>query len=76
MCKNILLAELLGSHDLFEILQTSLPFKNSENVVKSGCFKKVFAMESANFFQMMEGYKISCVKILMFQYVTRSFVFI
>ena len=36
---------------LFEILQTSLTFKYSENVVKSGCFKKRFAMESATFFR-------------------------
>ena len=32
LCKNILSAE---------ISQTSLTLKNSENVVKSGCFKKL-----------------------------------
>ena len=36
--KNILLADLLGNKHLFEILQPSLSFKNSEKVVKSGCF--------------------------------------
>ena len=36
----ILLADLLGSQYLFEILQASLTVKNSENVVKSGCFEK------------------------------------
>ena len=41
LCKNILLANLLGSQHLLEILQTSLTFKNSEKVVKSGCFEKL-----------------------------------
>ena len=40
LCKNILLADLLGSQHLLETLQTSLTFKNSEKVVKSGCFEK------------------------------------
>ena len=40
MCKNILLADLSGSQHLLEILQTSLTFKNSEKVVKSGYLKK------------------------------------
>ena len=31
---------LLGGRFLFEILQTSLTVKNSENVVKRGCFEK------------------------------------
>ena len=47
---KFLISDLLGSQYLFEILQTSLTVKNSENGVKSGCFKKKFAMESANFF--------------------------
>ena len=34
------LANLLGSQHLLEILQTSFTFKNSEKVVKSGCFEK------------------------------------
>ena len=38
LCKNIFVALLLGIQCLFEILQTSLSVKNSENVVKSGCF--------------------------------------
>ena len=40
MCKNILLADLLGSQHLLELLQTSLIFKNSEKAVKSECSKK------------------------------------
>ena len=32
LCKNISLADLLGIPYLFEILQTSLAVKNSENV--------------------------------------------
>ena len=39
LCKNILLADLLGSQHLFEILQTSVTAKKSENVVKR-CFEK------------------------------------
>ena len=37
----MLLTDLLGSQYLFEILQTSRTFKNSENVVKSGFSKNV-----------------------------------
>ena len=40
MCKNILLADLLGSQHLLELLQTSLIFKNSEKAVKSEYSKK------------------------------------
>ena len=40
LCKNTLLADLLGSQHLLEVLQTSLTFENRENVVKSGCFGK------------------------------------
>ena len=36
-----MLANLLGSQHLLEILQTSLTFKNSEKVVKSGCFESL-----------------------------------
>ena len=35
--KNNLLADLLGSQYIVEILQTSFNVKNSENVEKSGC---------------------------------------
>ena len=35
LCKNILLTDLLGNQHLFEILQTSLTFKKSENIAKS-----------------------------------------
>ena len=48
--KNNFVSDLLGSQHLLEILQTSLTVKNSENGVKSGCFKKKFAKESSNFF--------------------------
>ena len=40
LCKNILLADLLGSQYLFEVLKASLTVKISENVVKSECFEK------------------------------------
>ena len=36
----LLTTDLLGSQYLLEVLQTSLTFKNSEKVLKSGCFKK------------------------------------
>ena len=38
--KIIFVADLLDSLYLFEILQTSLTVKNSENVAKSGGFEK------------------------------------
>ena len=49
--KNILLTDLLGSQYLFEILQTSLTIKNSENGVKSGCFKKLLGRRAPIFFR-------------------------
>ena len=51
LCKNILLANLLGSQHLLEILQTSLTFKNSEKVVKSGCFEKRLQWRTLIFFR-------------------------
>ena len=67
LCKNILLANLLGSQHLLEILQTSLTFENSEKVViKSGCFEKLLRWRAPFFFEMKEEHKVSCVKILMF----------
>ena len=51
LCKNILLANLLGSQHLLEILQTSLTFKNSEKVVKSGCFEKLLRWRAPIFFR-------------------------
>ena len=39
-CVKLFFADLLRIQYLFEILQTSLTVKNSENVVKSGCFGK------------------------------------
>ena len=50
MCKNIFLANLLGSQYLFEILQTSITVKNSENVVKSECFEKRLQWRAPNCF--------------------------
>ena len=76
MCKNILLADLLGSQHLLEILQTSLTFKNTEKVVKTGCFEKLLRWRASIFFEMKEGYKVSCVKILMFGLIIRRLVFI
>ena len=67
MCKDILLADLLTTQHLLGILQTLLTFKNSEKVVKSGCFKKVFPWRQPTLFDMTEGYKVSCVKISIFR---------
>ena len=53
--KNIFLADLSGCQYLFEILQTSLSVKNSENVVKSGCFEKRLGRRVVTFFQNQEG---------------------
>ena len=50
LCKSIFEADLLGSQHLFEILQTSLTVKNSENVVKSGCFEKYLRWRAPIFF--------------------------
>ena len=61
-CKNIFVADLLGSQYFFEILQTSLNVKNGENMSKSGCFKKCFLWGAPVFFEMKEGYKVSSVK--------------
>ena len=61
--KNILLADLLGSQHLFEILQTSITVKNSEKWI----FRETLAMVSDKlFFEMKEGYKVCCVKTLIF----------
>ena len=76
MCKNILLADLLGSQYLIEILQTSLTFKNTEKVVIIGCFEKLLRWRPSTFFEMKEGYKISCIKALMFDQIIRRVVFI
>ena len=55
MCENILLADLLGSQHLYEILQTSLTVKNSEDVVKSGCFEKLLLWRAPIFFGSKGG---------------------
>ena len=68
-----MLAHLLGSQHLFEILQTSLTFKNSENGVKADVLKNIW--RGSIFFEI-DGYKASCVKILMFWYITSRLVFI
>ena len=49
--KNNFVSDLLGSQHLLEILQTSLTFKNSENVVKSGCFEKLLRWRAPIFFR-------------------------
>ena len=76
LCKNIFLANLLGSQHLLEILQTSLTFKNTEKVVKIGCFEKLLRWRASIFFEMKQGYKISCIKTLMFDQIIRRVVFI
>ena len=38
--KNNFVSDLKGNQHLFEILQTSLTFKNSEKLVKRECLKK------------------------------------
>ena len=48
--KNNFVSDLLGSQHLLEILQTSLTVKNSENGVKSGCFKKLLQWRVPIFF--------------------------
>ena len=72
LCKNIFVVDLLRSQYLFEILQTSLTVKNSENGVKRDVLKNV----SIFFFEMKEGYKVSLVKTLIFRSVIRRLVFI
>ena len=75
LCKSILLTDLSGSQYLFEILQTLLTVKNSENGVKSGCFKKKVCHGERQFIsQIKERYKVSCVKILIFCEITRRLV--
>ena len=54
-CKNNLLADLLLSQYLFEILQTSLTVKNKENMVKRGCFEKFLRSRAPIFFEMKDG---------------------
>ena len=72
MCKNIFLANLLGSQYLFELLQTSLIVRNSENVVESRCFDG----KQQLFFEMKEEYKVPCVKLLKFWNIFKRSVFI
>ena len=67
LCKNILLADLLRSQHLLEMLQISLTFKNSEKVVKKGCSVKRLRWGAAIFLKIKEGYKFTCVKILTFR---------
>ena len=67
LCKNILLVDLLRSQHLLEILLTSLTFRNSENVVKSRCFKKRLRWRAPIFFRNEGRCKVPCVKIFIFQ---------
>ena len=55
LSKNILLTDLLGNQHLFEILQTSLTFKNSENAVKCRCFEKRLRWRTPIFFRNKGG---------------------
>ena len=54
LCKNIFVTDLLGSQHLFEILLTSHTFKNSENVVKSGCFENLLRWKAPILFRNEE----------------------
>ena len=68
LCKNIFVADLSESQYLLETFQTSFAVKNSENIVNSGCFEKCSGWRALIFFsEMKEGYKVSCVKILIFR---------
>ena len=48
--KNIFVTDLLRSQHLFEVLLTSHTFKNSENVLKSGCFENLLRWGEQIFF--------------------------
>ena len=61
-CKNIFVTDLHGSKYLFEILQTSLTVKTSENVVKSGCFEKLLRWRVTTLFRNEAKMKCPCVK--------------
>ena len=52
---DLILADLLGGQHLLEILQTSVTFKNSEKVVKSGCLEKCFRWRAPMLFRNDEG---------------------
>ena len=64
-----MLADLLGSQHLFEILQASFNVKSRENVVKSGCFEKRVQWRVHLFFEIKEECKISSVKIIVWSIV-------
>ena len=53
--KKILLADLLGSQHLSEMLQTSLTFKNSKKEVKNGCLEKHLQWTLTIFFRKKGG---------------------
>ena len=55
MCNNILLTDLLGNQHLFEILQTSPTFKNSENMKKMIVSKKICDGDHSIFFRNKGG---------------------
>ena len=55
LSKNTYVADLLGNYHLFEILQTSLTVKNSENVVKRGCFEKRLRWKAPMLFRNKGG---------------------
>ena len=57
------LRNLFWSQYLFELYHTSLNIKNSKNMVKRECLKKVCCGESKFTFEMNEGYRVSCLKV-------------
>ena len=67
LCKNVFLADLLESQHLLEILQTSLTFKSSEKVVKSGFFEKLLRWSAPIFFRNEGGiWSVLCKNIDVF----------
>ena len=63
LCKNSFFDNIFRSQYLFEIYHTSLNIKNSENVIKRGCFWKVLRWRA--FFLMKEECKVSCAKMFL-----------
>ena len=53
--KKYFIADLLGSQQLLEVLQTSFTFKNYEKVIKSGCFENRLQWIAPIFFRNEGG---------------------
>ena len=70
LCKNSFFDNIFRSQYLFEIYHTSLNIKNSENVIKRGCFWKVLRWRA--FFLMKEECKVSCAKMFLRWFIRKS----